>query len=158
MAAYNFHWRPGISYPVPAQTAGEHLEDLASRDGHLTAETVLDDSRPEDAVLHPCFEWDDATAAEKWRRKEATDLMGNLVTVKVMECEDRDPKEMTIRAFSNLSGYREPGIFKLTTEAMKNNEDREKIIENARRELQAFIKKYKALVDIGELMKNCIDA
>lgn len=157
MAAYNFMWRQGISYPVSAQTAGEHLGKLASRDGHLTAQSVLDDSRPEDAVLHPCFEWDDAAAAEKWRRKEATDLMGNLVTIRVVERESEEPKELTVRAFSNVSGYREPGIFKVTAAAMEDDGDRAKIIENARRELQAFVRKYEALVDLAELVKEFID-
>ena len=53
-------------YKVPAQKAGEYLEKLNAKEGGLTAERLLDVSRPKRALLHDCFDWDDTRAAEKY--------------------------------------------------------------------------------------------
>jgi len=74
-----------------AQILGQRFESLAQQ-GPLTAETVVDDARPADAPLHPFFEWDDASAAEEYRREQARYLLRHIV---VRVTESSEP----IRAF-----------------------------------------------------------
>ena len=58
-----YSWRAGKS--VSAQVAGEVMEMIEKRDGELTKEAFLEESRPEDSPTHGLFEWDDAVASEK---------------------------------------------------------------------------------------------
>lgn len=44
---------------VSAQTAGEELARIEKENGSLTPELVVDESRREEAPLHPVFEWDE---------------------------------------------------------------------------------------------------
>jgi hypothetical protein len=73
-----FEWRENYRPSVPAQAAGERLAHLRSQaGGYITAQSVVDDARPPDSVLHPCFTWDDARAAELHREEEARRLIRN---------------------------------------------------------------------------------
>lgn len=63
------------------------LSRIHEDNGVLTAKAVVDESRPEDAVLHPVFEWDDHVAGEKWREHEARELIRSVVVVSDDESE-----------------------------------------------------------------------
>jgi hypothetical protein len=64
-----------IKFGVDPQAAGEELERIKHRDGTIVPEAVVDEARPEDAVLHPAFEWEDPVAAEKYRVIQARTLI-----------------------------------------------------------------------------------
>lgn len=85
-----FEYRPGARFNVTAAVAGEELERIAERDGEIRTATVVDEARPDDAPLHPVFEWDDEIAAESYRRHQARHLIRS---VRVIErrAEQRDP-------------------------------------------------------------------
>jgi len=60
---------------LPAETVGKELKRLERVHGSLIPEDIVDESRPEDAVLHPEFEWDDGVAGESWRVHQARNLI-----------------------------------------------------------------------------------
>jgi hypothetical protein len=60
---------------INAQTAGEELARIEKHRGELKAPDVVDEARPEDALLHPAFEWDDQVAAELHRQDQARHLI-----------------------------------------------------------------------------------
>jgi hypothetical protein len=62
-------------FGVDAQTAGQELDRIRRRDGTIRPSVVVNESRPEEAPLHPVFEWRDAVAAEKYREHQATNLV-----------------------------------------------------------------------------------
>lgn len=69
-----------LDFGVDAQTAGTELERIRVSYGcnsftALTPKAVVEEARPEDAPLHPAFEWDNDTAAEKYREHQATNLI-----------------------------------------------------------------------------------
>jgi len=64
-----------IRFGIDPQAAGEELERIKHRDGTITAPAVVDEARPEDAVLHPAFEWQDPVAAEQYRLIQARTLI-----------------------------------------------------------------------------------
>lgn len=67
-------------YGVPASVAGAELDRLrAEGGGKLTSSAVVDAARPDDAPLHPAFEWDDAAAAERYRQHQASTLIRAVV-------------------------------------------------------------------------------
>ena len=52
-----YTWLAGSRHKVDAEVAGRVCEEL-ERNGGLTAERLVEASRPEDAPLHKEFEWD----------------------------------------------------------------------------------------------------
>lgn len=76
-----FAWRDGFRAKIEADLARRELETIAKDAGGLTAAAVVDASRPEDAVLHPQFEWDDFSAAEGYRRDQARKMIRAIVRV-----------------------------------------------------------------------------
>ena len=157
MAVYA--WKFGMK--VPAQKAGECLEELESKHGALTPEIVLEESRDEKATLHPCFEWDNEKAAEGYRLYQAGQLLRNITIV--IE-RDETPKQIT-RAFVNISdnSAKEKGNFVSLSVAMSNDEYKAQVLKNARYELQTFKNKYaqykelkKIFAAIDELEKDLL--
>ena len=88
-----FTWAKGSHHKVDAQTAGEVCNSLEA-EGRLTAADLVEESRPEEAPLHPEFEWDDSIAAEKYREVQAGGVIRHLVKVSI-DVEEAQP----IRAF-----------------------------------------------------------
>ena len=133
-----------IEMPVPAQTAGEFVEKLEARDGYVTAQTLLDDSRAEDAPLHNCFEWDDSKAAEKYRLRQARNIIANLVVI------SPEPA-VNSRGFVTVAANRSPGRFVGIKRAMTDEGMRAQVLRNALDELQNFRRKYANLQELAEL-------
>lgn len=93
---YNF--RRGAEVDgVDAQTAGEELARITARHGGLTSAVVVDESRPEDAPLHPAFEWDDAVAAELHRQSQADTL---IKAVQVVRQKDKPNQPVFVQVGS----------------------------------------------------------
>lgn len=74
-------WKVGVRGGVSAETATQELTAIYARDGVVTDAAIVDAARPADAPLHPAFEWDDAVAAEMYRRRQAANIMHQLVVV-----------------------------------------------------------------------------
>jgi hypothetical protein len=76
MKAQLFSYREGFrAGGVPAEIAGAELEKIRLSQGIIKADTVVDAARPDDAPLHPVFEWQDAVAAENYRLYQARNLI-----------------------------------------------------------------------------------
>lgn len=71
-----YQYRHGISNPaVQAETAYAELERIrAAHDDKLNPHDIVDESRPDEAVLHPFFEWNNRKAAEEYRVWQARRL------------------------------------------------------------------------------------
>ena len=134
-----YQWKlPGVM-PVDAQTAGDELERIYSERGDVSPAAVVDESRPDVAPLHPCFEWDDAAAAEKYRETQARLIIRSIVTVRE-DGESAVPIET--RAFvsaDNSGGYKPISV------VVNQPEQLDYLLNRALRELEAFRRKYAAL-------------
>jgi hypothetical protein len=60
---------------VSPDVVGETLTAIHTKHGGLNAKTVVDESRPDDAPLHPVFEWKDRVAGELYRQHQARHLI-----------------------------------------------------------------------------------
>lgn len=125
-----------------AQSVGEECERLES-EGRLTAQNLLDDSRPEDAPLHDCFEWNDGVAAEKWRLAQASYIIRSIeVTVE----EANEPTRAFVATVSDdKREYRAIGY------VLRSTESRDALLESARRELLSFRRKYATLYELAKV-------
>lgn len=100
MTIYTFRQNGFIS-PVDAQTVGEELSRIESRDGVIDAHVVVNESRPDDAPLHPHFEWDDVKAAERWRVEQSRRLIRSVEIVR----DPAEPAEMCFVNVQSQGGY-----------------------------------------------------
>lgn len=144
-----YKWRQGGSHTVDATATGQYFEGLEARDGAIRAETVLDEARAEDALLHPVFEWDDGVAAEQYRLSQSRKLIGDLVRVTV--CDSGEQQET--RAFVNVVAHPITAEYRSVTVAMSDDSMRGTVLANAYKELTAFKKKYSELSELGEVFK-----
>lgn len=146
-----YKWRT-YDYPVPAQEAGEHIEELDKKYGEVTPEILLEDARPEGSLLHPLYEWCDDVAAEKYRLQQSGKILRELVVVKV-DHPEFEP-DVPVRAFIPVTPRQSKGIFRPIVDAMSDEETRRQVFENALQELAMFEAKYKHLVDFAELINT----
>lgn len=131
---FKFNCADGI-FPVTAQTAGEELTRIYNTPGGLDPENIVNESRDAAAPLHPCFEWDDAKAAEKYREHQAAKLVRAIVTV-----EETTKGPQYVRAFPHVEQHYHPIQVILSSE-----ERTEELLHTALRELISFKKKYESL-------------
>lgn len=141
MAVYRWSGHNG---GVPAQVAGEHLSRLASENGErLTPRVVVDDARPLDAPLHPCFEWDDLKAAELHRENQARALIRS-VRVVTQERNEHQPEDAQ-RVFVNIVeqvGEDAQHAYMPVAVVRRNPDLRVQVLQAARRDFMTWRTRY----------------
>lgn len=132
-----FSWTFDGQFPVEAQVAGEEFERITRENGSLEAKKVVEESRREDAPLHPCFEWEDAVAAEKYRESQARDVIRS-IKVTVVQQEAKEPQ--VVRAFvSTKENYQPLHV------VLQNPDMKAQMLADAERDMAAFKRKYSIL-------------
>lgn len=81
-----------------AEVIGPELERLAA-DGRASAPEIVKAAAPDEAPLHPYFEWDDPEAARLYRETQARHIARSVVVVRVTNRPDGSQREEEIRAF-----------------------------------------------------------
>lgn len=149
MVYKKYYWKNDINLGCSAQDAGETIEMLEKRDGSITGQSFLDESRPEESPTHNCFEWDDDEAAEKYRLMQARWVI-NAIQVKI---EREDGVELKSPAFVNVEKrrYGETAVYQTVSVAMNNQEQKKVVLTNAIAELKAFQKKYATLEELSDI-------
>lgn len=138
-----YQWKIEGIYPVPAQEAGEEIGRIYGKRGALEAADVVDESRPEDAVLHPCFEWRDPVAAELYQEHQARGIMNCIITVKETKSGDTTPT----RAFVHvLDGYTPVDV------VLKTPDKRAELEQSALREMKAFQENFRIISELAPLL------
>lgn len=132
-----YSWRAGKS--VPAQVAGEVMEMIEKRDGVLTKEAFLDESRPENSPTHKLFEWDDTIAAEKFRLEQSRIAIQDIVVTVITKADE--PQK--VHAFVNVTkGKANKAEYSNIQVAMSDDAKRSAVLANAFMELEQFENKY----------------
>lgn len=133
-----YKWKLDGLVPVDAQTAGEELDRIYGETGKIEPKDVVDRSREETAPLHPCFEWNDATAAEKYRENQAASLIRNIAVITEPATDQEAPQ--IVRAFVNVQNAYQP------MRVVQEDPDKmSELLSTALRELRCFQAKYKTL-------------
>jgi len=133
-------WRRKV-YKCDAETAHNEINKLDEK----TAENVVELARPEDNPLHDDFDWRDDIAGQKWRIHQAHMMLCNLI----VKCEEicSDP-EAEVRAFISVE---EKSVYKPIEVVLKSEDDYNYMLNKAKRELQAFKRKYATLQELKPL-------
>ena len=138
-----YKWKIPNLLPVDAQTAGEELDRIYRENGRLEPAQIVDESRDNAAPLHPCFEWDDVVAAEKYRQTQAQMIVRSIVTV-----QEKPNRELVeTRAFVSVQQEYKP------IEVVANSEEQmQELLRTALAELMAFRRKYSILSELAGVM------
>lgn len=134
MSAYQ--WKSGSRFNVPAQAAGEQCKALADA-GNLSAKTLVDANRAEDAPLHPAFEWRDEVAAEKYREEQARHIIRSLV---IVETDDTEPEQVFCHIEeSGAAEYKEISV------VLQDEDETAALLRQLRRDAETFTRKYRKI-------------
>lgn len=159
-----YSWKKGYQFKVSADTVGEVLNRIEKEEGKVTKESFLDYSRNENSETHEMFEWNDSVAAEKYRLRQAGQIISQLEVTIVHE--DIHPREIEaeievndepikISAFVNIAP-KAPTVeatYYNVNRAMSDTDTRKQVLKNAMFELQAFERKYKNFAEFAELFE-----
>lgn len=134
-----YQWKiPGI-IPVDAQKAGEELDRIYTKHGKLEPSDIVEESRNENAPLHPCFEWDDQKAANKYRESQAMLIVRSIVTV-----QESNGSPQQVRAFVHVEQSYKP-----ISVVVNSEKQMAALLETALSELRAFKRKYETLRELS---------
>lgn len=133
-------WRKGTHIKTSADIAAKVFDELAGKN-QLNAQALVDTSRPEEAPLHPEFEWNDAIAAEEWRKQRARNLITALVVI-----EEKEEEAVPVQVYHHLDT--DGSNYKSISVIMQSQEDIETLRKQALQELISFKLKYKRILDI----------
>lgn len=132
-----FQWKLKMS--VPVEDAVAELDRINQKYGEIDPATIVEESRPEDAVLHKLFDWDDASAAEKYRLTQARFIIRN-----IQHTEETGNGNVVVRTYHNTDhGY------KPTQVIMQDAYMREILLRTALKELEEFRAKYHHLAALA---------
>ena len=143
-------WKDGFENFYKGADPNKVYGEIAAIGETATPVQIVEAAKDERSELHKCFTWDDTEAAIKWRKHEARQITHFLV----IRDDSRGEEELERRVFyvtdSPSAGYRAaPLIFKVEDEYQK-------LLRQALRELRAFKEKYKSLQELNYIL-NLID-
>jgi hypothetical protein len=131
-----------------AQLFGEFIEELAEQsNGQLKPEDVVAAAKPITSPIHDFFDWNDETAAVKWRVQQARYYLSTLeVMVKT------DGSTMSQKAWFSVNTKMKAGkgtkrAYVVIDRALTESDLRVQVIQDALRELVYWEQKYKDYVE-----------
>lgn len=163
-----YHWLTRSRYKVSADIVGKKLEQIEAETGSVSKEALLEASRSEKSETHDLFEWNDGVAAEKYRLRQAQDVIAN-IAVEVISHENKtekvgvefiEPNEIAVpsrpqmqRAFVNTlpSAPFSQSRFESIDKALDDSEKRTIVLKNAIREARMYKDKYIRLTELSGL-------
>ena len=152
--SYQFRQSARVKGGVDAQTVGETLAGLENKHGGITPPMLVNESRPEDAPLHPCFTWDDVEAAELYRETEARSIVRS-VRVIYPDAKESEPAFVHVRpAESDTDEARGPGFYANTREVVRRFSLYESAWRDAHDRLNAAAK---ALEDLERVARGHVN-
>lgn len=100
-----YKWKmKGLSKGIDPDLAVQELKRIESVYGKITPEIVVDESKSNESVLHPIFEWDTNKAAYNWNLQQARTLLNN---IQINIISDGEPRKIDVyEVVSKEEGYK----------------------------------------------------
>jgi len=139
-------WKVSGLFKGDARTVYDEIQSIANGKDTKDVgphEIVEYAERNTDSELYKCFDWDDKSAANKWRVKQARDITINLV-VTVRDKEDEEKTLVEARVIQ-----RSPETGKYRPVVLMNADEYAKVLKRAWDEARAWKERYKGLKDAG---------
>lgn len=132
------------------QEIGEQLEIIAkAHKGRLTPLDVVTAAKPTAHPLHKHFEWRDKVAAEAFRRDQAR---GMIRSIHIVREDEQDSPDGNPPAFLSIAdnGF----SYRTVSDVLKSPALQLQVLKQAERDLRAFERRYRQLVDICDLVRG----
>ena len=121
-------------------------KEIQSIGDSYTPQDILEYAREhEDSELNKCFDWDDTTAAEKWRIFTARQICCSLKVIVIHE--DKEPVSYRI-----IQHDHEEKAYKPVTLTVRNDDEYSRLLKQAKAELAAFRKRYEKIVELEPII------
>jgi hypothetical protein len=137
----------GVIPKKEIKTVVRELERIETREGIITAESVLKAATPATSPLHSYFDWNNTTAAEKYRLWQARMLIRSVSVV-----YESNGKDKYNRGFVNLNVTTDEGVergYIGVARAMNDVEMRQQLLEQARQEAIDWRNRYRNLTELA---------
>jgi hypothetical protein len=112
-----------------------------------TPQDVLEYARDPQTELHKCFDWDNTTAAEKWRKQQARWVCNSLVVTIIHE-------DQPTREFRVIQHDAEDRVYRPVVLTVQNKEQYGRLLDMAKRELKAFKDRYAEIVELRNVIEE----
>lgn len=145
MVYKKYSWR--VNHGAPAQTVGETLERIERRDGTITREAFLEESRPEGSPTHACFEWDDSVAAEKYRLNQSSAVIRDIKVTIVSESAEPVKTAAFVNIMPNPTA--QEAQYQSVDVAVSDTDTRKTVLQNALDDLIKLRIKYRDLTELA---------
>ena len=134
------------------QRIGEALEAISKAEaGELTPKAVVEAARSPNHALHANFEWNDAIAAEAHRLDQARHI------IRIVRVEDAAATNGSNRAFLSISD-KAGTSYRPLADVRASVGMQDAILKAAARDLDAFQRRYKDLIDVCEAVSKAKEA
>ena len=127
------------------QVVGERFELLKKENGLLSPQIIVDDARPIEAPLHPCFEWEDKIAAEEYRKQQAGKMLRHLIIV-----IKKNKTDLQTRAYVNIKTEEGRGYIPINI-VLSQPDLKEQLLETALKDIEIWQNKYNTLKELSSL-------
>lgn len=140
-------WKGGARFSVRPEVAAKAIQAIERRDGIVTPLAVVDAARSPSHPLHAVFNWDDTSAAEKWRAHQARLLINAVrVTVTYSGGETREQQVAFVSVRTEAGrGYM------ATARVMSDDLLREQAVADALAALEGWRVRYAHLTELADL-------
>lgn len=146
-----YRYRGGQSFPVSAGVAGEELEKLGINERAVAPSEVVAAAKPNDAPLHPCFEWNNKKAADAYRDDQARRLIRSIEIVHVEQDDaGEDTREIAFVSVGTSGPKGQPGYLS-TAVAMSDEDTRGRVISAALAQLRGWQSRYRHLQELAPI-------
>ncbi len=142
----------GNSPGVPAKVLGEELARIEKRDGGVIPKVVVDESRPDEAPLHPMFEWDDEVAAELYRQEQVRNGVRTLRVTVIQENGERE-KQVAYVSVTRREEDDVPRHYVSTARAMHDDDMRRQVLSEALAQLHGWQRRYGHLAELAGVVE-----
>ena len=130
-------------------TIQEEIEYLRyTNNGSVSPKAMVEYARDPGTLLHAKFEWDDEKASDEYRIWQARQVLRVMVNV---EQGRKGPIE--VRTYVSMSDDRREGLgYRLLVDVLQDEGQREKLLQQARKDMQLFRAKYNNLKELSEVI------
>jgi len=126
------------------------LQAIEERDGILNPQAVVDFARDPKTELHKKFEWENETAGDQYRLWQARKIITAQVVV-----ANKQQKSIEVQAFVSITSDRHPqGGYRSIVSVMSDDELREKMLADAKRDFQTFKRRYQDLTELATVFQE----
>lgn len=139
-----YAWREGGPKPkIPAEVFGTVVEQISGGDIEgVKPEAIVEAARAPSSPIHALFNWDNAEAAELYRRQQARHYVGALQIVRI---RTEEGPTVSNRAFFAVK----PRGYVPHDRVLSDRDLKHQVIASAKKELESYVQKYASILAFG---------